>query len=228
MNKFDVDGIGRVSAIVSSIMLMAIWLNVWVLKTDAHESSTIQNFPRAEETPELVRAVEYDLPNDELHKAVWVDNIISKIKPEEKQAVAYFFSDYMYAINSHGKVLAPADSMPHQNLPIISGIDVQNVEPGMVIQNEKMHRALLFIENAATNKLITPLISEVKGLDNGELVIYLNWGHVVPVKMGSGNWADKLDRLQMYYQQLGNHDLTKSAKYLDLRIEDRIIVKKNV
>lgn len=228
MRKFDLDRFGQVGAIVSSLMLMAIWLNLWVLKTNAQEFNIpISNFPQIEETPQLVQSVERNLFDSHQRRPIRLRNIISRFAPEDKQAVAYIFSEKMFAINAEGMVLASADSLPNLNLPIISGVELQDIQPGEHIQDVEMMHALSFIECAAKHEFISPLISQIKA-NSEDLIVYFNWGRIVPVKMGIGNWSDKLNRLDAYYRQVGNTELTKSAKYLDLRVEDRIIVKKNV
>lgn len=224
--KIDFDAIGRYAAIVSSILLMAVLINLWVLNSASFEHESISFLePAMAVTPTLVPDVERAISVSESDSPS-IAQVLGRIAPQQTKLLAYIYYDGLNQVSADGRVYTQADSLDHQNLPILSAPQWQIDETGSVLQTPGAQQALNFLQIAKGDPAIFRLISQVRVDESSELVVYMNWGRVVPVKMGRGNWTEKLDHLNAYFQQLGSSELTMNAKYLDLRIKDRIVVKK--
>ena len=96
-----------------------------------------------------------------------------------------------------------------------------------IVTDQRTQRALSFVIEIESYNNLQALVSEIKVRDD-DLIVYMNFGDVVPVIFGSGDLHNKINILESYYEQLGASDLTQQAAYLDLRVEDRVVVKKRV
>ena len=239
MNQ-KIDRIGRTAAIMSSIVLIALLFNLWVLNATATEES--RKVPQQQPMPYV----------PETEKTSWVDRIYEALTPAPNSAdavpvvqvseelgksriaktrfgkpVAYVNIDKLYLISKSGVIIGPADSCEHMDLPIFNSSSfLVDEERGMLV-DVGTQNALRFLAQIQKEYTLRSLLSDIKIID-GELIAYMNLGRVVPVKFGQGDWDEKINKMVSYQKQLGASELTRQALYLDLRIKDRIVVKKNV
>ncbi len=231
-----VDRMGRLAAVVTSLVLCALLLNLWVLNAGAEEHR--ETIPKAQFSPYrfsppkpslLEKASELISLSTSKGLAVPAIDIEQELESVNRRgkAVAYVKLEELYLVDKQGKIIASADSCPHYDLPIISGNDFLVDEKQKKLVDEGAQNALALLREIRKKNELEPLLSEIK-VKNKEVVAYFAFNDVIPVIFGKGGWKEKLDNLIAYHLQLGGSKLTGMAVYLDLRIEDRIVVKKNV
>lgn len=116
MNQ-KIDKIGRISAVISSLVLMALMLNLWILEAIADEQNA--NVPQAlhEPTqkphgklwdrmyhvfaPELQAGESVPIAEAQFERSMF---------PMKGRPVAYVLHDELYLVNRYGKILGTADS----------------------------------------------------------------------------------------------------------------------
>lgn len=218
--------------VLSTIVLSALLFNLWVLNATALEKPVTlakeeDFFPPAERKASLLQRV-YDIltpaaaaiPPAELEKEL-------ASAPRAGKPVAYVNIDKLYLINRNGKIIGSADSCRHYDVPIISSDAFLVNETGTQLVDEGTQNALQLLAEIDKNYAARSLLSELK-ITERNIIAYMNLGHVKPVIFGQGAWDEKIDNFIAYHKQLGASELTQQALYLDLRIKDKIIVKKSV
>lgn len=227
--------IGRIAAVITSMILAALLVNIWFLNAKAYEQKAETLGPKTFDYRQIERhPIEFDghstqLLNVDLEEAVPLQDVVDQLDQIDRRGepVALIYQQKLYAIDKFGKILTTADSFDYSDLPVITGefmlVDTKN----MCLVDNGIKNALIFLRHAQKIPEINGLLSGLKISRDG-LIAYMNWGHVIPIILGSGDWQQKLDILYAYYQHLGAANLSKQAKYLDLRVEGRVIVKKNV
>lgn len=231
-----VDRIGRAAAVISSLILSALFLNLWVLSADAEEQREkipTSQYSSKQFTPDeptwIERAIDYVSMARQSGNTVPAHAIGSELGPLNRggKPFAYVFTDELYIIDKRGRIIASADSCSHYNLPIISGSSFYIDEQQKMLVDAGAQNAIELLSEIQKYSELEPLLSEIK-VHNNEVIAYLSFSNVIPVIFGEGEWQQKIDNLIAYQRQLGGSELAKIAAYLDLRIENRIVVKKNV
>lgn len=231
-----IERIGKSAAVITSLILCALVLNLWVLNADATEPR--ETIPSSQILPHEVlpaepgwieRAYGFLMKPTRQGEAVPAADMGHDLQAVNRagKAAAFILLDELMVIDKKGRIIAAADSCPHYNLPIISGSQFYIDEKQKMLVDRGAKNALELLSEIRTRRELWPLLSEIKVKDN-EVIAYFGFGHVIPVIFGEGGWEQKIDNLIAYQNQLGGSDLGKMAAYLDLRIEDRIVVKKNV
>jgi len=231
-----IDRIGKSAAVITSLILCALVLNLWVLNADATEQR--ETMPTSQILPHQVlsdepgwaeRAYSFLMKSTKQGKAVPAAEMEQDLQAVNRagKAAAFVLLDELMVIDKKGRIIASADSCRHYNLPIISGGPFYIDEKQKMLVDQGAKNALELLNEIRKRSELWPLLSEIKVKDN-EVIAYFGFGHVTPVIFGEGGWEQKIDNLIAYRKQLGGSDLERIAAYLDLRIEDRIVVKKNV
>ncbi|MBN1560463.1 cell division protein FtsQ/DivIB [candidate division KSB1 bacterium] len=228
------DKIGRIAAVLSTVVLGALLFNIWVL-----------NATTLEKPAASLRASDMNVPEE--HKISWMKKVYdalvptaltAPVSPAELDAelvstpragkpVAYVNIGKLYLISKSGKIIGAADSCRHYDVPIISSDSFLINEAGTHLVDEGTINALQLLAALEKNYSSHLLLSELK-IKEKNIIAYMNLGRVLPVIFGQGSWDDKIANLTSYREQLGASELTQRALYLDLRVKDKIIVKKNV
>ena len=230
-----IDRIGRTAAVISSLILCALLLNIWVLNAGAeerHETILKTHYYSGPVEPVEQKWIEkvYDFTLSFRTSA----DLIAGENTEKLHKInrrgnpfAYVLLDKMYIVDRHGRIIASADSCAHYDLPIISGENLSIDENQYVLDDAGSKAAIELLHEIQKHSEIEPLVSELK-VSNSGIIAYFNMGRVIPVIFGQGGWTQKLENLIAYEKQLGSSELATQALWLDLRIKDRIILKKNV
>jgi hypothetical protein len=235
-NIEKIDKIGRVAAILSSIFLSALLFNLWVLSATAVEEPVV---PKQQ-------PVSFMMPEEQ--KESWIEKIYDVViqkgtaaaaipaREFEKELVsgsrfgkpvAYVNIDKLYLITKSGKIVGAADSCEHYDVPIISSDSFLINNEGTHLVDSGTTNALQLLSEIQKNYAVKSMLSELKIKDDN-IIAYMNLGKVLPVIFGQGDWNEKINNFISFQKQLGASDLVRKALYLDLCVENKIIVKKKV
>lgn len=223
--------IGKSAAIVTSLILFALLLNIHIISAKADDGvGPLPKIQKEEVISASASSKGFDSAsaqevtkdkNETLNQWTKKLNVLHSSRP-----VAYYSGDRLYVVDGQGKILGPADSLQAGDLPVISGKGLK-LDSGRTIAEPANSAVFSLLNEFEDISLLKPLLSGIS-VRNGELVAYMNFGRTVPVIFGHDHFEEKTENLIEYYRQLGADELTRRAKYLDLRVEDRVVVKKNV
>ncbi len=151
-----------------------------------------------------------------------------KITITERLPLAIVNSAEILYLDEDGVVLPHSISKQLFDLPVLSGISPEiALAPGGTINNPDVHEALQIL---ATSKLVSKelyhLISEVQLRSGGDIVLYAaEWG--VPIIFGRGDIANKLVRLEAFWNDIAREKGSQRLQYVDLRFDDQVVVRWN-
>jgi len=151
-----------------------------------------------------------------------------KITITERLPLAIVNSAEILYLDEDGVVLPHSISKQLFDLPVLSGISPEiALAPGGTINNPDVHEALQIL---ATSKLVSKelyhLISEVRLRSGGDIVLYAaEWG--VPIIFGRGDIANKLVRLEAFWNDIVREKGSQRLQYVDLRFDDQVVVRWN-
>lgn len=231
-----IEKIGRTAAVFSSIVLVALLFNLWVLSATAvEEPSRAPHMPSdahfvlEEKKESWVQKIYEDvLSNGTASAAIPATELVENLSPQRfGKPVAYINIDGLYLISKTGRILYSADSSEYMDLPIISSDSFQLDDDGVRLIDDGTTDALALLAHIQKNYALKPILSEIK-VKGDNIIAYMNLGNVMPVIFGRGAWDEKINNFISYQKQLGASELTREAAYLDLRVENRIVVKKSV
>lgn len=176
-------------------------------------------------------ALDLDLIGRKIEENPWVRSArVERIFPRqvnihvvERKPQAIINLGYLYYLDHEGeifKVLGPHDNFDY---PVVTGFDRKDL-----LEKPKQGRARLMaivtlvedLEQRAQFGL--DQISEVHQGQNGNLTLFTLSGGV-KIKLGEGNLAAKLDRLERIYARLKPR--LGMLDYIDLNVDKRIIVR---
>lgn len=152
---------------------------------------------------------------------VFPREVIIQVEEHEPRAIVHV--GYLYYVDAAGeifKILEPEDSLDY---PLITGLERQQL-----LDKPKESKSLLLealgliaeLESRQTFNLED--VSEVN-IDPANGFALFTYRSGVPVRMGFGNFVDKLDRLEQIYADL--EPRLSVLKYIDLNVMERVIVK---
>lgn len=129
----------------------------------------------------------------------------------------------LYYVDGDGVVFKPLAAGDRIDYPLVSGLDRQFLldqpqeagallKEGMTLLQELQRRTVFGVNQ----------ISEIH-LDANEGIDIYTLVSGVPIRMGHGNFAEKLDRLERVYTELVPR--LAVLQYIDLNVVDRVIVK---
>lgn len=145
------------------------------------------------------------------------------IKVEERSPKAVINLDYLYYVDGEGEIFKVLEANDSLDFPVITGLERKDL---LERQDETQSRLreMVGLVGELTGRQVFGLqdVSEIHLDQTGEIVLYTCAGGV-PVRMGDGNYGDKLDRLERIYGELKPR--LRALKYIDLNVMDRIVVK---
>ena len=145
------------------------------------------------------------------------------------EPVAYVAMGPLYLVNQNGSVLSPADSMAHQDLPIITGDSIKIYASTMRLAGQDVTDALRFIRSVKRYyPSVYGNISEVHIDPAVGLIVMTNYSKGLPLIIGRGDMDEKIRNLNAFVNKLGQSELAAKARYLDFRLKGQIILKKAV
>jgi len=145
------------------------------------------------------------------------------IRVEERSPMAVINLDYLYYVGTRGdifKVLEVNDSLDY---PVITGLERKDFLDRPEESRQHLHEMMGLIEELSGRHIFALNdVSEIHLEPTDEIVLYTRNGGI-PVRMGTGDYRGKLDRLERIYGDLKPR--LRALKYIDLNVMDRIIVK---
>ncbi|MEK6755027.1 MAG: FtsQ-type POTRA domain-containing protein [Bacteroidota bacterium] len=151
-----------------------------------------------------------------------------KITITERVPLAIVNSAELLYLDEDGVVLPHSISRQLFDLPVLSGISSEiALAPGVTMSNPDVHEALQIL---ATSKFVSKelyhLISEVRLRNGGDIVLYAA-ERGVPIIFGRGDIANKLVRLEAFWNDIVRERGSEYLQYVDLRFDDQVVVRWN-
>jgi len=133
--------------------------------------------------------------------------------------------DFIY-LDEEGVILPHSISKELFDLPVLSGLKLgSSMAFGAKIRDTHALEALQILKGARmVNNEMFHLISEIQVRSDGETVFYTAEGGV-PIFFGQGNEADKLVRLEAFWNQVIRERGLQNLQYVDLRYDDQVVVR---
>ncbi len=148
---------------------------------------------------------------------------------EKGTPFAYVSANRIFIVDHKGKLLAPADSLGFHDLPIISGDSLKIYSSTFRLAGDGVSDALNLIKNAQKQgTIVYSNLSEINIQPKLGLVVYSNISKGLPLIVGSGSIEKKIRNLRTFIQEFGDSKLLTQTRYLDLRLDGQIILKKRV
>jgi cell division septal protein FtsQ len=170
---------------------------------------------------------------EQLAKNPWVAAVrVRRVFPnslfidvQERQPVGVVSMGYLYYLDSRGDIFKPLQEGDSLDFPVITGLAEDDLirDPAGAKETLKGVLALLELLKKERSGISIADISELhfdKGF--GYTLFTMNKG--LPIRLGTEDFSDKLDRLEKVYSQL--QPQIPSLEYIDLDYSDRIVVKK--
>lgn len=152
---------------------------------------------------------------------VFPREVIIHLQEHEPRAIVHV--GYLYYVDASGeifKILEPEDSLEY---PLITGLERQQLLDKPQETKALLLEALALIAELETRQTFNlEDVSEVN-IDPAAGFALFTYRSGVPVRMGFGNFAGKLDRLEQIYADL--EPRLSVLKYIDLNVMERVIVK---
>jgi cell division protein FtsQ len=145
------------------------------------------------------------------------------IEVQERVPRALILLDELYLMDRHGEPFKKAELKEKLDFPILTGVTLQQWKQKEPKAMEALQQALELLDQMEGRKHFTfQEISEIHLGRNGGLTIHtLNGG--VPIRMGTGDYADKLNRLEKVMPDLRGK--WGSVEYLALDYPKKVVVK---
>lgn len=145
------------------------------------------------------------------------------IRVTERVPQAVVSLGYLYYADGSGeifKLLGPEDRLDY---PLVTGLDRSYLLENPDAARRRLKEAMTLLGNLAERKRFNlDDVSELH-IDREEGLIIYTYTGGVPIRMGSGNFTSKLDRLERIYREL--EPRLSTLKHIDLNVTDRVIVK---
>lgn len=134
-------------------------------------------------------------------------------------------TDFEY-LDEDGVILPHSISKELFDLPVLSGLKLgQSISFGTKVHDASALEALQVLRGARlVNTELYHLISEIQIQDDHNMVFYTAEGGV-PIFFGNGNVADKLVRLDAFWNQVIRERGLQNLQYVDLRYDDQVVVR---
>jgi len=146
-----------------------------------------------------------------------------EINIEEREAVAIINLGYLYYLDRHGEVFKVLEAEDNLDYPVITGFDYRKVEEQDPRTGKELKRIVALLEDLQQReKFGLNQLSEISRGPGGGLSLFtLDAG--VKIKLGRGNYKNKLDRLERIYAQL--QPRLPMLDYIDLNVDEKVIVR---
>jgi cell division protein FtsQ len=145
------------------------------------------------------------------------------IEVQERIPRAWILLDELYLMDRNGQIFKKAEPKEKMDLPILTGVTPQEWKQKDPRIMELLRQALDLLENLEGRKVFSLQdVSEVHLSKTKDLTLYMLQGGV-PIRFGSGDYADKLNRLEKVLPDLRNK--LKSVESLALNYPKKVVVK---
>ena len=149
-----------------------------------------------------------------------------KITVEERTPLAVVTGERLSYIDEHGVVLPSSISKAIYDLPVLSGLPVEEkMTPGTIVEREEVQEALLFLSVLKqVNREMFHRISEVRVRGSNDILL-TSAESGVPIILGRGGLADKIARLEAFWALEVAERGTQQLEYIDLRYKDQVVAR---
>lgn len=152
---------------------------------------------------------------------IYPDEVLIRVR--ERQVRAIINLGYLYYVDDAGEIFKLLDPGDRLDYPALTGLDQNDFQEQPQQVRELLGEAVTLLgELAGRQRFNLDEISELQ-LDPHEGITLYTLQEGVPVRMGFGNYADKLDRLERIYDDIQPH--LGVLRGIDLNVLERIIVK---
>jgi cell division protein FtsQ len=151
-----------------------------------------------------------------------------KVTIKERVPLAIINSTEILYLDEDGVVLPHSMSKQLFDLPVLTGMpEGISLTPGTLIKHPDIQEALQILATSRlVNKELYHMISEVRLRNGGDIVLYAaEWG--VPIIFGHGEIANKLVRLESFWNSAVRERGFDNLQYVDLRFDDQVVVRWN-
>jgi len=169
---------------------------------------------------------------EQVAKNPWVEEVKVRrfypgtlsVKLTEREPLAVVNMNYLYYLDKKGEVFKPLTQGDSLDYPVITGLSEEELGKDPNGSREALKGAVELISLMQRGGVIGLAdISEIHvGKGYGITLFTANGG--VPVKLGEGGYAEKLERLAKIFKDIQGQ--MASLEYIDLNYSDKIIVKK--
>jgi len=145
------------------------------------------------------------------------------IEVQERIPQALVLLEDLYLVDCHGEVFKKAEPKDQLDFPVLTGLNPREVRERDQQTVDLVRQALELLELLGQRKIFTPReVSEIHlSKQNGLTIFTLIRG--IPIRLGSGGLADKIDRLEKVLPDLQRK--IKEVEYLDLNYPRKVVVK---
>jgi cell division septal protein FtsQ len=146
------------------------------------------------------------------------------IEISEREPVAVVNMGYLYYLDTKGEIFKPLTEGDRLDFPVVTGITGEDLAKDPAGSKEMLQSALgiMALLRAGTVFRLED-ISEIH-LDKGYGITLFTALGGIPVKLGNGDYNEKLARFSRIYRDLTAQIAT--LEYIDLNYSDKIVVKK--
>ena len=145
------------------------------------------------------------------------------IEVQERVPRALILLDELYLLDRNGEAFKKAEPKEKMDFPILTGLTFQEWKQREPKAMELFRQALELLDQMGGRKIFTfQEISEIHLSKKNGLTIYTLTGGV-PIKVGMGDYADKLNRLEKVLPDLRSK--WRGVEYLALDYPKKVVVK---
>lgn len=145
------------------------------------------------------------------------------IRIKERKPVAIINLGYLYYLDDRGEVFKVLESDDSLDYPVVTGFDYQKIEQRDRKSATDLKQIVILLADLRQRQQFNlQQISEINREKGGGFALFtLNGG--VKVRLGRGDFAKKLDRLERIYAEL--QPRLPILDYIDLNVDEKVIVR---
>ena len=170
---------------------------------------------------------------EQVSRNPWVERVyVRRILPDtlsisvvEREPLAVVSMGYLYYLDSKGTVFKLLSQGDRLDYPVITGFSEEELNSDPAGTREALKNTCQLIEILREKgAFILADVSEIH-YDKGYGFTMFTASGALPVKVGSGNFTAKIERLARIYRDLAAQ--RTNIQYIDLDYNDKIVIKKS-
>ncbi|HDR46551.1 MAG TPA: FtsQ-type POTRA domain-containing protein [Geoalkalibacter subterraneus] len=148
-----------------------------------------------------------------------------RIRVAEREPRAIVNLGYLYYVDEGGEVFKMLDGQDRLDYPVITGMERDELVDNPQQAQDRLRRAISLLGELEQRRHFNiEAVSEIH-LDARRGIALYTYRSAVPVHLGEGDYAAKLDRFERIYKEL--EPRLAVLEYIDLQVSDRIIVRRD-